>query len=96
MKYLVGDLTIDTGPQVVETVSQRIKLLRDALGDDPHAPRYIAGLRGRGYQLIAVVKELEGELAASAPATAESPAPRRAWAWAGACVPGRFARSFQG
>src|SRR5262245_2748997 len=36
-----------------ETVSQRVKLLRDALGDDPKAPRYIGGLRGRGYQLIA-------------------------------------------
>ncbi len=35
-----------------ETVSQRIKLLRDALGDDPRAARYIEGLRGRGYRLI--------------------------------------------
>jgi TolB-like protein/DNA-binding winged helix-turn-helix (wHTH) protein/Tfp pilus assembly protein PilF len=117
MKYSVGDLTIDTGTQVVsragdtialpklsydlllvlvraapnlvsldelmrlvwpgivvspETVSQRIKLLRDALGDDPREPRYIAGLRGRGYQFVAAVKELEAE-----PAAAESPAPRR-------------------
>jgi TolB-like protein/DNA-binding winged helix-turn-helix (wHTH) protein/Tfp pilus assembly protein PilF len=40
-----------------ETVSQRVKLLRDALGDDPKAPRYIAGLRGRGYQIIAPVHE---------------------------------------
>jgi TolB-like protein/DNA-binding winged helix-turn-helix (wHTH) protein/Flp pilus assembly protein TadD len=38
-----------------ETVSQRVKLLRDALKDDPKAPRYIGGLRGRGYQLIAPV-----------------------------------------
>ena len=35
-----------------ETVSQRIKLLRDALGDDPRNPRYVEGLRGRGYRLI--------------------------------------------
>ena len=35
-----------------ETVSQRIKLLRDALGDDPQAPKYIASLRGRGYRLL--------------------------------------------
>lgn len=35
-----------------ETLSQRIKLLRDALGDDPRSPRYIEGLRGRGYRLI--------------------------------------------
>ncbi len=106
MKYRVGDLSIDTGPQVVsrdavpialpklsyelllvlaraapnlvsldelmrlvwpgvvvspETVSQRIKLLRDALDDDPRNPRYIAGLRGRGYQMIAAVKELEAD-----------------------------------
>jgi adenylate cyclase len=38
-----------------ETVSQRVKLLRDALGDDPKAPRYIGGLRGRGYRLIAPI-----------------------------------------
>jgi TolB-like protein/DNA-binding winged helix-turn-helix (wHTH) protein len=124
MKYSVGDLTIDTGTQVVsragetialpklsydlllvlvraapnlvsldelmrrvwpgivvspETVSQRIKLLRDALGDDPREPCYIAGLRGRGYQMMAAVKELEADPTASAPATVEPPAPRRNW-----------------
>jgi DNA-binding winged helix-turn-helix (wHTH) protein len=42
-----------------ETVSQRVKLLRDALGDDPRAPRYIAGLRGRGYRLIPEVRSVE-------------------------------------
>jgi DNA-binding winged helix-turn-helix (wHTH) protein len=42
-----------------ETVSRRVKLLRDALGDDPRAPRYIAGLRGRGYRLIPEVKSME-------------------------------------
>ncbi len=102
MKYTLGDLSIDTGRQLVsraaisiplpklsydlllalvraapnlvsleelmrlvwsgvvvspETVSQRVKLLRDALDDDPRAPRYIAGLRGRGYQVVAVVEE---------------------------------------
>lgn len=30
-----------------ETVTQRVKLLRDALGDDPRSPRYVEGLRGR-------------------------------------------------
>ena len=35
-----------------ETISQRIKLLREAIGDDPHQPRYIEMLRGRGYRLI--------------------------------------------
>ncbi|HEY0801585.1 MAG TPA: winged helix-turn-helix domain-containing protein [Steroidobacteraceae bacterium] len=39
-----------------ETLSQRIKLLRDALGDDPRNPRYVEGLRGRGYRLIPSVE----------------------------------------
>lgn len=40
-------------PAVVgeETVTQRIKLLRQALGDDGRRPRYIRSVRGRGYQL---------------------------------------------
>ena len=41
-----------------ETIVQRVKLLRDALGDDPHAPRYIEGVRGRGYRMIAEVRPL--------------------------------------
>src|SRR5215469_1818578 len=39
-----------------ETIVQRVKLLRGALGDDPHAPRYIEGVRGRGYRLVAEVR----------------------------------------
>lgn len=39
----------------LETVSQRVKLLRDALGDDPKNPRYIVGVRGRGYRLCVSV-----------------------------------------
>lgn len=40
-------------PAVVneETVTQRIKLLRQALGDDSRRPRYIRSVRGQGYQL---------------------------------------------
>jgi adenylate cyclase len=113
MKYSVGDLTIDTGRQLViraaesialpklsydlllmlvraapnlvsldelmrlvwpgiivspETVSQRVKLLRDALDDDPRVPRYIGGLRGRGYQIVAAVKEIGDDPAATSPA----------------------------
>jgi adenylate cyclase len=112
MKYNLGDLTIDTGRQIVnraddpiplpklsydlllallraapnlvsldelmrlvwpgiivspETVSQRIKMLRDALDDDPRAPRYIAGLRGRGYQIVAAVEEVSDSPAATSP-----------------------------
>jgi transcriptional activator of cad operon len=41
-----------------ETVSQRVKLLRDAIGDDPRNARYIAGVRGLGYRLLpSVVRE---------------------------------------
>ena len=35
-----------------ESVTQRVKLLRDALDDNPAAPRYVAGLRGQGYRLV--------------------------------------------
>lgn len=80
-----------------ETVSQRVKLVRDALGDNPHTPRYIAGVRGRGYRMLASVTPL------AAPATAppggrarEPPAdrtvslitgkPRRWWSGAAAGV----------
>ena len=38
-----------------ETISQRVKLLRHALEDDAHAPRYIAVVRGRGYRAIPAV-----------------------------------------
>src|SRR5499425_3690945 len=38
-----------------ETIVQRVKLLRNALGDDAHAPRYIEGVRGRGYRMVAQV-----------------------------------------
>ena len=42
-------------PAVVgeDAVSQRVKLLRQALGDDSRHPRYIRSVRGRGYQLCA-------------------------------------------
>ncbi|HEY9130177.1 MAG TPA: winged helix-turn-helix domain-containing protein [Dyella sp.] len=40
-------------PAVVgeETVTQRVKLLRQSLGDDGRQPRYIRSVRGRGYRL---------------------------------------------
>ena len=38
-----------------ETVAKRVNLLREALGDDAQEPRYIAGVRSRGYRLIADV-----------------------------------------
>ncbi|MGB0132454.1 winged helix-turn-helix domain-containing protein [Dokdonella sp.] len=43
-------------PAVVgeETVTQRVKLLRQALGDDGRRPRYVRSVRGQGYQLCSV------------------------------------------
>jgi len=41
-----------------ETISQRVKLVRTALGDDPQSPRYIGGVRGRGYRMVASVRPL--------------------------------------
>lgn len=60
-----------------ETVSQRIKLLRDALGDDPRAPRYIEGLRGRGYRLIPSVDYEAAATQESSQAAAAIGAPPR-------------------
>ena len=37
-------------PVSPETLSQRVKLLRDALSDDPGSPRYVEGVRGQGYR----------------------------------------------
>jgi DNA-binding winged helix-turn-helix (wHTH) protein len=57
-----NDLMAQVWPGLVvspETVNRRVKLLRDALGDDPRAPRYIAGLRGRGYRLVPEVRSVE-------------------------------------
>jgi TolB-like protein len=51
-----------------ETISQRVKLLRDALEDDPRVPRYIAGLRGRGYQMVAAIEEIRDQPTGTPPA----------------------------
>jgi TolB-like protein/DNA-binding winged helix-turn-helix (wHTH) protein/Tfp pilus assembly protein PilF len=75
-----------------ETVSQRIKLLRDALEDDPKHPRYVAGVRGRGYRLLPDVVRLEAAAAAAgrmAPAAAPpalAPAARPGWRMAATAV----------
>jgi TolB-like protein/DNA-binding winged helix-turn-helix (wHTH) protein len=49
-----------------ETVNKRVKLLRDALGDEAQAPRYIAGVRSRGYRLVASVSRAENRPAVQA------------------------------
>jgi len=67
-------------PAVVspETVTQRVKVLRDALGDDPAAPRYIAGLRGQGYRILPDVS-LDSVPCRPMPLTPSSAAPGPAW-----------------
>jgi TolB-like protein/DNA-binding winged helix-turn-helix (wHTH) protein/Tfp pilus assembly protein PilF len=59
-----------------ETVAQRVKLLRDALDDDPRAPRYVSVLRGRGYQLACPVF-VEADDESGAPLAAGAPAEPR-------------------
>jgi TolB-like protein/DNA-binding winged helix-turn-helix (wHTH) protein len=44
-----------------ETISQRVKLLRSALSDDVKSPRYVGGVRNRGYRIVAAVTELSPE-----------------------------------
>ena len=83
----VDELMDQVWPGVVvnaETVSQRIKLLRVALDDDPKQPRYIAVSRGRGYRIVGQVTTQDAvEAPAPAPkATSESPrAKLPRWAW---------------
>jgi transcriptional activator of cad operon len=48
-----------------ESVAQRVKLLRSAIGDDSQQPRYILGVRGRGYRLIPVVERCNSSLPTS-------------------------------
>src|ERR1700746_3349185 len=56
-----------------ETIVQRVKLLRDALDDDPHAPRYIEGVRGRGYRMVAEVRPLTERQSTPEPIAPASP-----------------------
>ena len=57
-----------------ETVSQRAKLLRQSLGDNPREPRYVAGVRGRGYRLVAPVERLTFAPGPSSPGHGAVPA----------------------
>ncbi len=80
-------------PAVVgeDAISQRVKLLRQALGDDSRQPRYVRSVRGRGYQLCAPVQPFtpEAQTVAAAAATAiEAPQRNRhrRWVWLAAGV----------
>lgn len=58
-----------------ENLTQRIKVLRESLGDDAEQPRYIESVRGQGFRLIPEV------IAADVPSgpipEVQKPAPRR-------------------
>ncbi|WP_312320971.1 winged helix-turn-helix domain-containing protein [Stenotrophomonas sp.] len=71
-------------PAVVgeDAISQRVKLLRQALGDDGRRPRYVRSVRGRGYQLCALPQPVVPDEEAD---TAVVHRPRR-WGWAVAGV----------
>lgn len=56
-----------------ETVTQRVKLLRQALGDDGRSPRYLRSVRGQGYQLCTRPQPLP----ATEPATSPTPRSQR-------------------
>jgi TolB-like protein/DNA-binding winged helix-turn-helix (wHTH) protein/Tfp pilus assembly protein PilF len=63
-----------------ETVSQRVKLLREALGDDARQPRYVAGVRGRGYRVAQPVVRADA-LEADDRVSDASAAPMREELW---------------
>jgi DNA-binding winged helix-turn-helix (wHTH) protein len=42
-----------------ETIAQRVKMVRQLLGDDAANPRYIAGLRGHGYRALSLMVPLQ-------------------------------------
>ncbi len=90
-------------PAVVgeDAISQRVKLLRQALDDDSRQPRYVRSVRGRGYQLCAPPQACEpvappapvepSAATAATAATAAAPeGPQRRlharWAWLAAGV----------
>jgi DNA-binding winged helix-turn-helix (wHTH) protein/Tol biopolymer transport system component len=63
------------GPRRVitpENLSQRVMMLRHALGDHAEQPRYVEAVRGQGYRLMAVVETVA---APSAPEAEESAQP---------------------
>jgi len=87
------DLMKAVWPSVIvspETVSQRVKLLRQCLKDDPRSPRYIGRLRSRGYHLVpmavAVGEDEHGDVesrpmgGSSEIAAANSPGDSEQWA----------------
>jgi TolB-like protein/DNA-binding winged helix-turn-helix (wHTH) protein len=52
-----------------ENLSQRVMMLRQALGDSAEQPRYVEGLRGHGYRLVPNVEPWDGDVPTGGPAT---------------------------
>jgi DNA-binding winged helix-turn-helix (wHTH) protein/TolB-like protein/tetratricopeptide (TPR) repeat protein len=72
----VPDLMEEVWPKQVvgvETVTQRIKLLRKALGDDANQPRYVVGERRRGYRLLPPVDRVTVASDSLTPASEAAP-----------------------
>jgi DNA-binding winged helix-turn-helix (wHTH) protein/tetratricopeptide (TPR) repeat protein len=66
-----------------ETVTQRVRLLRQALGDTSRQPRYVRSVRGQGYQLCAPVHDQDDADDAD---DAEPPVPPPRRPWRGAAI----------
>ncbi len=78
-KLWPGDTFID----FEHSVNSSIKRLREALGDDPAAPRFIETLPRHGYRFIAPVEggaTQELPPPATAPTATQESSPRRRWA----------------
>jgi Tol biopolymer transport system component/DNA-binding winged helix-turn-helix (wHTH) protein len=63
-----------------KAINTAVWTIRQALGDDPEAPRYLETIAKKGYRLIAPVRALP--LPAPVPGFAEVPTPARARPWA--------------
>lgn len=62
-----------------EALTQRVKLLRQALSDDSRSPRYLRSVRGVGYQLCAEPRVLDSQL--DVKSRNPSGFKRPLWAW---------------
>ena len=85
----IDELNAKVWPGVVvspETISQRIKLLRAALGDPAATPRYICTVRGRGYRLRVPVEAGPEASAMSIPVATQPTQRRTARRWVGLSI----------
>jgi TolB-like protein/DNA-binding winged helix-turn-helix (wHTH) protein/tetratricopeptide (TPR) repeat protein len=73
------------------TLTQRVREIREALGDDAQVPRYVRTVTRAGYQFIGVVEEARSESRSSsrsdAVAALSSPVPDGQTAFTGAAAP---------